>query len=249
MVSRFAYCSRFRRSLMGGSIFLSQSLGGILAFTVEIGLLVIFLAKRRSRGRLLLLGALCVALVAGVVLLRPHGLGERLANLQHPIARGGLGMRVAVVKDSVKIVKQRPILGWGLGTFSIIYPSFRSYYSNFFVNEAHNDFVQLLVETGIGGFTLVIAFLILVYRAGVGGIGEWRNEPCANMALAALIGCTGLLVHALGDFNFRIPANAALFVALAAIAAAAGASAHAKAVTGIQHGDRMKRENANCLAS
>jgi len=217
----------FAALLMSGSIFLSQSLGGILAFTVQIGLLVVFLAKGRSCGRLYLLGALCIALAAGVILLRPHGLGERLANLQHPITRGGAGMRVAIVKDSVKIVKQRPILGWGLGTFSIIYPSFRSFYSNFFVNEAHNDFVQLLVETGIGGFTVITLFLVLIYRTGISGVEEWRREHCAAMALAALIGCTGLLIHGFADFNFRIPANAALFVALAAMATVTGASTHA----------------------
>jgi O-antigen ligase len=220
----------FSALLMGGTIFLSQSLGGMLAFTVEIGLLVVFLAKRRSRGRLLLLGALCIALAAGVILLRPHGLGERLANLQHPIARGGAEMRVAVVKDSVKMVKQRPLLGWGLGVFPIVYPSFRSFYSNFYVNEAHNDFVQLLIETGIAGFILISTFLVLIYYAGVASIGEWRYEPSATMALAALIGCTGLLVHGLADFNLRIPANAALFVALAGLSTAAGASEHAQRI-------------------
>jgi len=214
----------FSALLMGGSIFLSQSLGGIIAFTMEIGLLTIFLAKRGSRGRLLLLGALCVAIVAGVILLRPHGLAERLMNLKHPITRGGAELRVAVVKDSVQMVKQRPVLGWGLGTFPIIYPSFRSFYSNFFVNEAHNDFAQLLIETGGAGFILMTFFWALVYKAGLGGIGEWRNEFSSTMALAAIIGCTGLLIHGFADFNLRIPANAILFVAFAALATASASA-------------------------
>jgi hypothetical protein len=48
------------------------------------------------------------------------------------------------------------------------------------------------------------------------------------MALAALIGCTGLLIHGLADFNFQIPANATLFVALAAMAIAGSAVAPAQ---------------------
>lgn len=214
--------------VMGISIVLSQSLGGMLAFTAEIGLLVIFLTTRRSKSRVPLLVALCAALAVCVVLLRPHGLADRLANLQHPIKRGSAEMRAAIVKDSVEIVKDRPIIGWGLGTFPVIYPSFRSFYTNFFVNEAHNDFIQLLVETGIAGFSLIMTFLVLTYKAGIRGAEYWRYEPRAALALAALIGCTGLLIHGLVDFNFQIPANAALFVALAAMAIAGSSAAPAE---------------------
>jgi len=38
------------------------------------------------------------------------------------------------------------------------------------------------------------------------------------MALAALIGCSGILIHSLCDFNLQIPANAALFSVLAGVA-------------------------------
>ena len=54
----------------------------------------------------------------------------------------------------------RPVLGWGLGTFPTVYPSYRSFYTNLFVNEAHNDYAQLLVETGLLGFGLMLWFLI-----------------------------------------------------------------------------------------
>ena len=53
----------------------------------------------------------------------------------------------------------RPVLGWGLGTFPTIYPHYRSFYTNLFINEAHNDYAQLLVETGLLGFALMLWFL------------------------------------------------------------------------------------------
>ena len=37
--------------------------------------------------------------------------------------------------------------------------------------------------------------------------------------MAALLGCVGILVHSFVDFNLQIPANAALFYVLCAIAA------------------------------
>jgi len=41
------------------------------------------------------------------------------------------------------------------------------------------------------------------------------------MTVAALLGCVGVLVHSFFDFNLQIPANAALFYVLCALAAGA----------------------------
>ncbi|MGH9643166.1 MAG: hypothetical protein ACRD3Q_12165, partial [Terriglobales bacterium] len=40
------------------------------------------------------------------------------------------------------------------------------------------------------------------------------------LTAAALLGCVGILVHSALDFNLQIPANAAIFYVLCAIAAA-----------------------------
>jgi O-antigen ligase len=113
----------------------------------------------------------------------------------------------------------RPVLGWGLGTFPTIYPSYRSFYTNLFVNEAHNDYAQALVETGLLGFGLMAWFLISVYRRGLPTSRRWEFKWDGALSLAALLGCTGILFHSFVDFNVQIPANAALFYVLCALAA------------------------------
>ena len=205
--------------VMCSTIFLCQSLGGMIALAVELLVLsLVLLRNRRSAYReILLLGGLCLSLVAWLVWLRPSGLLERLARLLNPIADAGVTGRIAIVRDSLRMVWQRPLLGWGLGTFSTVYPSFRSFYTNLWVNEAHNDFVQTLVETGIAGFAIACWFLVLLSREGVRNSRHWRSGPCSKTALAAFLGCIGLLVHGLFDFNLQIPANAAFFFALSAL--------------------------------
>ena len=59
---------------------------------------------------------------------------------------------------------KRPVLGWGLGTFPVVYPQFRSFSTNFFVNQAHNDYLQLLVEMGLLGFGTVSYTHLDVYK-------------------------------------------------------------------------------------
>jgi O-antigen ligase len=113
----------------------------------------------------------------------------------------------------------RPVLGWGLGTFPTVYPAYRSFYTNLFVNEAHNDYAQLLVETGLLGFALMLWFVIVLYRRGLPTSRRWEFKWDGAVSVAALLGCTGILLHSFVDFNLQIPANAALFYVLCALAA------------------------------
>ena len=46
----------------------------------------------------------------------------------------------------------------------------------------------------------------------------WPTDVNAEVALAALLGVTGILVHSFMDFNLQIPANAALFFVLCVVA-------------------------------
>ena len=210
----------FAAIVMSSTIFLSQSVGGVIALAAELVALMLFLFwNRRSYRELVLLGVICSGLVVWLVWLRPAGLFERLARLLNPISDAGATGRIAIVKDSIKMAGQRPFLGWGLGSFSTVYPSFRSFFTNFWVNEAHNDFVQILVETGIIGFAFAGSFLFLLGIAGIRNARHWRSEDRASIMLAAFLGCVGFVVHSLFDFNLQIPANAAFFFALSALAA------------------------------
>jgi O-antigen ligase len=110
-------------------------------------------------------------------------------------------------------------MGWGLGTFPTVYPSCRSFYTNLFINEAHNDYVQLLVETGVLGFALMLCFLICLYRTGLRNSQRWEFQWDAALSFSALLGCTGILLHSFVDFNLQVPANAAFFYVLCALAA------------------------------
>jgi len=48
---------------------------------------------------------------------------------------------------------------------------------------------------------------------------RWEFKWDGAVSLAALLGCTGILLHSFVDFNLQIPANAALFYVLCGLAA------------------------------
>jgi len=50
------------------------------------------------------------------------------------------GTRLDIDRDALRMFAHKPILGWGLGTFPNVYPQFAAFHTNFFINEAHNDY-------------------------------------------------------------------------------------------------------------
>jgi O-antigen ligase len=199
--------------LMASTIVLSGSRGGMLSLVLEI---VVFatltLVQRRNPRVALGVAAVCVLVLVFLVFLGKVQVLGRLGNL-------GPDMRLKITKDCLRMFSHRPVLGWGLGTFPTVYPGYRSFYTNLFVNEAHNDYAQLLVETGLLGFGLMLWFLIRLYKYGLPTSRRWEFKWDGAVSLAALLGCTGLLLHSFVDFNLQIPANAALFYVLCGLAA------------------------------
>jgi len=208
-------------ALMACTIFLSGSRGGMIAFAAEIGILVVLTTRRRGRGftipviAVLLVTVLCLAAWLGGV-----EVFNRVASIASE-TRGELsgGTRLAIDRDSLRMFARRPIAGWGVGVFPDVYPRYRSFYTTFFVNHAHNDYLQLLVETGALGFGLMTWWLVIMYRHALKKIRCWKSDINGAVALASLVGCTGILVHSFVDSNLQIPGNAALFYVLCVIAA------------------------------
>jgi O-antigen ligase len=209
----------FAAVVMSASLFLSKSRGGMIAFVVQLLFVGWLSLRRRSKYRYVSLAAATVLLVAILLWLDSSGLiRERVTSLGNPMAAAGI--RFTILQDSGRMFAARPLLGWGLDVFPIAYPQYRSFATDFFVNQAHNDYLQVLVETGAIGFLLVLFFLYRLYRNALPHTREWTHDLKSSVRTAALVGCTGLLVHSFSDFNLHVPANAALFYVLALIAAA-----------------------------
>lgn len=104
-------------------------------------------------------------------------------------------------------------VGSGLGSFAAVYPRFQpADLGSMYVEHAHSDYVQLLMETGFLAPLLMgtaLALLLAQARAlsrRLDGRREFSREE--QTILAAGLGLLALLLHAWVDFNLRIPALA-----------------------------------------
>lgn len=208
-------------AFMGATIFLSGSRGGMIAFAVQVAVFLGFLFREKaaSRGAFLMAAFLVIAL-ASIAWIGGSEVTARLSTISAS-KHSDLGndIRFQINRDTLHMFRQRPILGWGLGTFETVYPQFRSFYTNLLVDKAHNDYLQLLAETGVIGFAIMLWFLISTFRRALPKIRNWPSDINGAVTLSAIIGITGLLVHSFVDFNLEIPANALLFFTLCTVAA------------------------------
>ncbi|MCZ7585328.1 MAG: O-antigen ligase family protein [Deltaproteobacteria bacterium] len=135
-------------------------------------------------------------------------------------ARAG-DARPRVFWGTFKMWLAAPVLGTGAGAFGDVFPLFRPESVLAYYDHAHNDYLEILAETGMAGFAAissgVVLLMISAYRAG-----RRRTSRFARCyALGAMIGVISLSLHGLVDFNLTIPANQATFFALLGLATVA----------------------------
>jgi O-antigen ligase len=208
-------------AVMVGTIFLSGSRGGMLAIVTELMLFAVLLVKQK-RGLLTAIGLGLFLLIVASLLLWVGGgeLAKRVSSFGPNHSELTSDIRSSINRDGLHMFLKKPVLGWGLGAFPIVYPEFRTFYTNFFINEAHNDYLQLLVETGVVGFGIMIWWVLTTYLRAAKKIRNWTSDTSGAVALACILGLSGILVHSAVDFNLQIPANAALFYVFCTLAAA-----------------------------
>ncbi len=207
-------------AVMVCTIFLSGSRGGMLAIVAELLIMAVLLVKQKQGLRTAIgIGVFLVIVVGLLTWVGGAELSKRIATAGPSHSEITSDIRHNINRDGFKMFLKKPVLGWGLGTFPVVYPQFRTFYTNFFVNEAHNDYLQLLVEMGLLGFGTMLWFLITLYTRAIRKIGHWTSEISGAVALACVLGLSGILVHSAVDFNLQIPANAALFYVLCTVAA------------------------------
>lgn len=226
---RFIYL--FAGALMGTALISTGSRGGIISLGAEILFLVVVAGFRRKRKesaeqirpqrirraatRAALALILIIGLFAGVLLFGGESaLNRFIGTVNSDDPTTGRAHFWSVTLD---IIKAHPILGTGLGAFGVVYTRYDSRNGLFRLEQAHNDYLQILSDGGLVGAGLVLMFVVLLFRMGFAR-RESRDDFRGGVALGALAGCFAVLVHSFFDFTLHTTSNALLFLTLAALA-------------------------------
>jgi len=207
------------------ALLLSGSRGGLLALSAEVAIATCVLRRAAIRAGQKQRAATAAALTLGVGVLLfayvdPGWAAKKLGSVAY-VDRSWeewAGDRKNMALDALRMWRNHPFLGVGMGDFETAYPRYQSFSSDMWIDHAHNDYFEAVAETGLVGALLILSALALFLRRA---FRHWKN-PFRSQAgwirLGAALGCCGMLVHSFGDFNLHVPANAAWFAVLAGIA-------------------------------
>lgn len=197
------------------ALFLTASRGGVVAFLFEVALLIMLTRVHRAgRGT----AALAALLLFAVVFIGWLGAGTLLQRVRSssPVALSA-SKRASMLRGAWHIFLDHPAAGTGLGTLVAVYPKYETQYDGRIVDHVHNDYAELLGETGIAGAICGAAFLLMLFGTARRRLSEEQSGFSRSIHAAGAVACAGLLVHSFVDFNFHIPANGLFFLLEAAL--------------------------------
>lgn len=224
----------FAAAIMSIALIMTNSRGGIVSLVAEILFLVAVATTKRGRKRTaaenveakntrfqsvvmrIALGvALILVLFAGAIM---FGGEESLSRLVGTVnAADPTTGRTHFWRVTLDIIRDYPLIGAGLGAYGLAYTQYDTSGGMWRVEQAHNDYLQVLADAGVVGAVLGLFFLITLFRVGF----KRRNSNDVfrgGVATGALAGCFAVLVHSLFDFTLHTTSNALLFLMLVAFA-------------------------------
>jgi hypothetical protein len=193
-------------AIMVGSVISSAAVAGALLVLLEPVAVVAWIT-RRSRGAIArnAVGTLVAVLAVAVAIGFVGGWKDMLHDIER---RNPLELRQNLSASTIAMARDRWSTGWGLGTWTQVYPAYARFDDGVFDNAAHNDWAQWAAEGGVGMLAMLALFLFLVVRAA-------GRTPLA-------IGLVLALLHDLIEFHFQErPAFGCFFFAFAGAVLAA----------------------------
>lgn len=224
--------------IMGMAIIFTGSRGGMIGYlsVVAFAAVASFVRPDRKRGEdpdarerrnrnllvVIAAGGLVVLVLGSVLFLGGQesllrGIG--LQQTQSDVTSG----RIHFWSVAWQIFLENPIIGSGMNSFGVAFTRFDTWNGFYRVEQAHNDYLQMLADGGILGFACVAAFAVLFLRKGISAIGDQKDKVNRSVVTGALAGCLGVMVHSFFDFPLRTPANAFFFLLLVVLVVGNGA--------------------------
>ena len=188
-----------------GLLLLTAALALSLTRGVWVAYAGVLLLAGLYGGRRARLGTAVGVVVCGLLFVTAvGGFQERMRTFFDLQAFGNVG-RQQIWRANWDMVKERPLTGWGYGNYKQFRGPFYERYPQYpqadRYSHAHNNFLQVWVDTGLLGLA---AFGILVWtilRRGWRAATTQHDEPLRSLSWGVWLGLVGFLIGGLAQYN------------------------------------------------
>ncbi len=165
---------------------------------------------------------ICVVVLASVVFTIVFVGGDKVVTRVEKIrdevepAEGRVN-RAAIWTSTIELIKKNPISGVGFGGYATAITGFDPSAGQFSLQQAHNEYLEILANGGIVGFALFAAFGVIVAMRISRNLRS-GDRLTRSGSFGAAIGIFGVLIHSFVDFGLHTMVNALIFVVLIVLA-------------------------------
>lgn len=203
-------------------IFLNGSLAVLLLGLPVVAMSATILMPPRSPARRAVVGSAIVS-VASILAVYMTPLQDKVFASNST----SFDTRWEIWSRTVPAIGDNWSTGSGIGSFAKVYPRYEEHADvlRTFINHAHNDYLEIVLETGVPGILLVFLWFHWWQRRAT---AAWRSSAQDRYALAAAIASAAVLFHSLVDYPLRTAALISIFAACLGLLARPSASGGAE---------------------
>jgi tetratricopeptide (TPR) repeat protein/O-antigen ligase len=209
--------------LMLTALALCLSRGGVFSLLGAVAIVAVLGGAGRAGS--VRFGVVGVLLCLALGLAAWFGLGEMQGRMAQLWTNDGPGHgRWQMWLQTAPYVRAFPVWGTGFTTFGFLERMSRGPGMGLDVvyENAHNDYLNLLLEGGLVGLALGLAGLGLAWGYALRACWRHREQPVGGLALGGLLALATATLHSFVDYGLQLPAIAVLAAVLVAHLAAVG---------------------------
>ncbi len=199
--------------IIGLALVFSMSRMGIFAMLFCIGVMIVS-AKASAKGgrRTTVMGFALLCLILGLAVY--VGVDAVLARFEAAAQTGILERdRFPIWSNAWTMARSVAAFGQGLGTFQWTFPAYERIEPDIPARYAHNDYLQLLAETGGVGLLMVAAAFVAAWLAARKNLVRSSDPLVRGVGLATLGALSAAALQEITDFSLYIP-GVAVFLAV-----------------------------------
>ncbi|MBA3641142.1 MAG: O-antigen ligase family protein [Acidobacteriota bacterium] len=201
--------------LMVASLLMAKSRSGLAGLIVVVVVMSIAAGRRfqSKKAGVMAFGSLAAAF-AIVFALAGTDLAARITDRSDAV-----DLRKNIWTDSAAVIRDFPLAGTGVNTFGTAMGGYQTTQKDQHFQEAHNDYLQIVVEGGILVALPALVALVLLVRAIWRRFAAGQDDTMTHwIRVGATAGLVAIALQALVEFSLQMPGNAALAVVLLALA-------------------------------